>query len=82
MGVLVISMEGERREFVIPSDGIDRLGVCLTSQNEGFSRARVQGLMKAGMVTVNGAVATRSTVRTAPGDVVAMEIPPPVPAEP
>ena len=53
MGVLVISMEGERREFVIPSEGIDRLDVWLTSQNEGFSRARVQGLMKAGMVTVN-----------------------------
>ena len=75
-------MEGERREFVIPPEGIDRLDVWLTSLNDGFSRARVQGLMKAGMVTVNGAVATRSTVRTAPGDVVAMEIPPPVPAEP
>jgi 23S rRNA pseudouridine1911/1915/1917 synthase len=75
-------MEGERREFVVPSEGIDRLDVWLTSQCEGFSRARVQGLMKAGMVTVNGTVAMRATIRTAPGDAVAVEIPPPVPAEP
>ena len=75
-------MEGERREFVIPPEGIERLDVWLTSQCEGFSRARVQGLMKAGLVTVNGTAATRSTTRTAPGDLVTMEIPPPVPAEP
>lgn len=75
-------MEGERREFVVPPEGIDRLDVWLTGQCDGFSRARVQGLMKAGLVTVNGAVATRSTAHTSPGDVVAMEIPPPVPAEP
>ena len=90
MGVLVSDemgnlegMEGaEVREFTVPAEGIDRLDVWLTGLCEDFSRARVQGLMKAGRVKLNGAPCLRATAKTKPGDVVALEIPPPVPAEP
>ena len=75
-------MEGDIREFTIPSAGIDRLDTWLTTQCEGFSRARVQGLIKAGLVTLNGAPIARASVTTRPGDAVAVEIPPPVPANP
>ena len=75
-------MEGDIREFTIPSAGIDRLDTWLTTQCEGFSRARVQGLIKAGLVTLNGAPIARASVTTRPGDAVAVEIPPPVPADP
>ncbi len=72
----------EIRTFTVPEAGIERLDVWLTGQCPDFSRARVQGLLKAGRVTVNGTVVPRATARTKPGDVVALAIPPPVPAEP
>ena len=75
-------MDGESRTFTIPPEGIERLDVWLTGQCEDFSRARIQGLMKSGLVAVNGVPATRSTARVHPGDVVTMSIPPPVPAVP
>ena len=87
MGILVSgemdNMEGgEVREFTVPAEGIDRLDVWITGHCEDFSRARVQGLMKAGRVRLNGAPCLRATAKTRPGDVVSLEIPPPVPAEP
>ncbi len=72
----------EIRTFTVPEAGIERLDVWLTGQCPDFSRARVQGLLKAGRVTVNGTVTPRATARTRPGDVVSLAIPPPVPAEP
>ncbi len=75
-------MGGEILSFSIPPEGIDRLDTWLTTQCEGFSRARVQGLLKAGRVAVNGTVCTRATATVKPGDAVALSIPPPVPAEP
>ncbi|MGN0847123.1 MAG: pseudouridine synthase, partial [Kiritimatiellia bacterium] len=75
-------LEPDIRTFQIPPEGIDRLDTWLTGLCEGFSRARVQGLMKAGRVTVAGAVCTRATATVQPGDVVTLEIPPPIPAEP
>ncbi len=75
-------IEPEIRTFHIPPEGVDRLDTWLTTQCEGFSRARVQGLLKAGLVTVNGSVCTRATASVKPGDVVEISIPPPVPAEP
>ncbi len=75
-------MDGEILSFAIPPEGIDRLDTWLTTQCEGFSRARVQGLLKAGLVTVNDSVCTRATTTVKPGDVVVLSIPPPVPAEP
>ena len=92
MGVLVREMadadaemddeQGEVLSFTVPETGIDRLDVWLTGPCEGFSRARIQGLMKAGRVKVNGAPALRRSAKTRPGDIVTLEIPPPVPAEP
>ena len=72
----------EVREFTVPTEGIDRLDVWITGLCEDFSRARVQGLMKAGRVKLNGVPCLRATAKTKPGDVVTLEIPPPVPAEP
>ena len=72
----------EIRTFTIPETGIERLDVWLTEQCPDFSRARVQGLLKAGRVTVNGTVTPRATARTKPGDIVSLAIPPPVPAVP
>ena len=75
-------LDGELRTFTLPETNVDRLDTWLTSQCEGFSRARIQGLMKAGHVTLNGAPVTRGNVTTRPGDTVTVEIPPPVPADP
>ena len=91
MGVLVkpirphfphMAEHDEIRTFTIPETGIERLDVWLTEQCPDFSRARVQGLLRAGRVTVNGTVTPRATARTKPGDVVSLAIPPPVPAVP
>lgn len=75
-------MDGEIKEFTLPPEGIDRLDTWLTSVCEGFSRARIQGLMKAGHVKLNGMPVLRANTKTHPGDQVTVEIPPPVPAEP
>ena len=47
-----------------------------------FSRSRIEGLVKAGHVTVNGAVAAKAGMKTMPDDEIVVEIPPPVPAIP
>ena len=47
-----------------------------------FSRSRIEGLVKAGFVTVNGAVAEKAGMKVAEDDEVVVEIPPPVPAVP
>ena len=75
-------MDGEIKEFIVPPDGIDRLDTWLTQACEGFSRARIQGLMKAGFVKLNGTPVLRANTKTHPGELVTVEIPPPVPAEP
>ena len=75
-------MEAEIRTFTLPPEGIDRLDTWLTGLCEGFSRARIQGLMKAGLVKLNGTPVLRANTKTRPGDIVTVEIPPPVPAEP
>ena len=69
-------------EFTVPEGGIDRLDTWLAGCAEGFSRSRVQGLIKAGLVTLNGKALERQTEKTHPGDKVTMSIPPPVPAVP
>ena len=76
MGVLVREMadadaemddeRGEVLSFTVPETGIDRLDVWLTGPCEGFSRARIQGLMTAGRVKVNGAPASAGRRRPAP----------------
>ena len=74
--------ENEIRSFAVPQEGIDRLDVWLAAQCEDFSRARVQGLLKAGHVSVNGIRAERANQKVKPGDRIELTIPPPVPADP
>ena len=47
-----------------------------------FSRSRIEGLVKSGHVTVNGAVASKAGMKTSADDEIEVEIPPPVPAVP
>ncbi len=59
-----------------------RLDKLLMERNPGFSRSRVEGLVKAGFVTVNGATADKAGMKVTEVDEIEMEIPPPVPAVP
>jgi len=68
--------------FTIPESGVDRLDAWLADQMPDFSRARIQGLVKAGRVSLNGAVISKAAPTTRPGDVVELAVPPPVPADP
>ena len=71
------------RSFVVPPEGIgSRLDAWLAAHCEGFSRSRVQGLIRAERMRVNGDVVVRAAFKVNPGDVVTLAVPPPVPAEP
>jgi len=59
-----------------------RLDLYILQTHPDFSRSRVEGLIKAGFVTVNGAVAGKAGLKVLDTDEVVVEIPPPVPAEP
>ena len=47
-----------------------------------FSRSRLQGLIDAGFVKVNGEVAIKASAKVDEGDAIEVTFPPPVPAEP
>ena len=75
--------EDEIIRVVVPDDGLKgRLDAWLPTVCEGFSRSRIQGLIQAGRVSINNRPLARTTAKTAPGDVITLSIPPPVPAEP
>src|ERR1700744_762985 len=57
-----------------------RLDQYLTSAAPGFSRARIQDLIKSGHVTLNG-TAAKASARLRTGDVAVLDEPPPVPGE-
>ena len=59
-----------------------RLDKLLLGRNPDFSRSRIEGLIKAGFVTVNGAVAEKAGMKVSDDDEIEVEIPPPVPAIP
>ena len=61
---------------------MERLDRRIQALYPDFSRSRIEGLIKAGFVTVNGAVASKAGLKVADGDAIAVEIPPPVPAVP
>lgn len=61
---------------------VQRLDKVLQERHPDFSRSRIEGLIKAGFVTVNGAVAEKAGQKVAETDEIGVEIPPPVPAEP
>ena len=81
--MVVLVETDDIRSFVVPAEGIDtRLDAWLATQCEGFSRSRVQGLIRAERMRVNGTIVVRAASKVEPGDVVTLAVPPPVPAEP
>ena len=59
-----------------------RLDKHILETHPDFSRSRIEGLIKSGFVTVNGAVAEKAGMKVSGDDEVVVEIPPPVPAVP
>lgn len=59
---------------------LDRVLVRRLADVPGLSRTRLQGLIAAGQVRVNGVLATRPAERLAFGDEVSVDLPPPPPA--
>lgn len=59
-----------------------RLDKLILARNPGFSRSRIEGLVKNGFVTVNGATAEKAGMKVSEDDDIEVEIPPPVPAVP
>lgn len=60
----------------------ERLDRRILETHPDFSRSRIEGLIKAGFVTVNGVVAEKAGMKVSEKDDVVVEIPPPIPAEP
>ena len=61
---------------------MERLDKVILARYPDFSRSRIEGLIKAGFVTVNGAVAEKAGMKVDETDEIVVEIPPPVPAIP
>ena len=61
---------------------MQRLDKAILTTHPDFSRSRIEGLVKAGFVTVNGAVAEKAGMKVSDDDEIVVEIPPPVPAIP
>ena len=61
---------------------MQRLDKLLLERYPDFSRSRIEGLVKAGFVTVNGATAEKAGTKVSETDEIEVEIPPPVPAVP
>lgn len=59
-----------------------RLDKQILETHPGFSRSRIEGLVKSGFVTVNGTVAEKAGMKVSEDDEIVVEIPPPVPAVP
>lgn len=65
-----------------PVDPSMRLDKLILARNPDFSRSRIEGLVKSGYVTVNGATAEKAGMKVSEDDEIEVEIPPPVPAIP
>ena len=61
---------------------MERLDRVLVARYPEFSRSRIEGLVKGGYVTVNGAAAAKAGMKVSDDDEIDVEIPPPVPAIP
>ena len=59
-----------------------RLDKHILETHPDFSRSRIEGLVKSGFVTVNGATAEKAGMKVSEDDEIVVEIPPPVPAVP
>lgn len=74
--------EAEELSFTVPPAGAERLDAWLAGVADGFSRSRIQGLMKAGNVLVDGEPVSVRDAKLKPGSIVTLCVPPPVPADP
>ena len=61
---------------------MERLDRKILAEHPDFSRSRIEGLIKAGFVTVNGVTAEKAGMKVKDDDEILVEIPPPVPAVP
>lgn len=61
---------------------MERLDKVVAARMPDFTRSRIEGLIKAGFVTVNGAVAGKAGMKVSESDDIVVEVPPPVPAVP
>ena len=61
---------------------MERLDKLLLERYPDFSRSRIEGLVKAGFVTVNGVVAEKAGQKVSDADKIEVFVPPPVPAVP
>jgi 23S rRNA pseudouridine1911/1915/1917 synthase len=68
-------------ELNIKDQQPQRLDLCLVAHLPEFSRSRLQALIKAGKVSVNGIPAHKSGQTIESGDWVTIQIPPPQPAK-
>ena len=60
----------------------ERLDIRLTALYPDFSRSRLQGLIDAGFVKVNGEPVLKASAKVEASDAIEVTFPPPVPAEP
>ena len=65
-----------------PYADVTRLDKLLLERHPDFSRSRIEGLVKAGFVTVNGVVAEKAGQKVSDEDNIEVFVPPPVPAIP
>ncbi len=72
---------GKELHFTAGEEAVERLDVWLAARLPGLSRARIQALIRAGNITVEGGAA-REHRRLKAGQCVRVVIPPPQPAKP
>ena len=78
-----MEQRAEPLRIVVPADAAaERIDRFLVSRLNQFSRARIQGLIRAGSVRDQGGTIRDPAVKVKPGDVVEVEVPPPVSAVP
>ncbi|MBL8538182.1 MAG: RluA family pseudouridine synthase [Hyphomonadaceae bacterium] len=73
---------GERRAVIAPADPGERVDAWLAQVWPDISRSRVQGLIGAGKLTVDGAPVMLAKERPKPGARYELTLPPPEPASP
>ncbi len=74
--------DGETRSVTAPEGAGDRVDAWLARQWPDLSRSRVQGLIGAGKLTVDGAPVTHAKDKPRPGARYDLALPPPEPAAP
>ncbi|MGE3142789.1 MAG: RluA family pseudouridine synthase [Hyphomonadaceae bacterium] len=74
--------DGDIRTFTAPEDAGGRVDALLAGAWPDLSRSRIQGLIGAGKLSLNGALVTHASDKAAPGGAYALILPPPAPAAP